>query len=217
MPKSKKISSNEIVSLFMELVSERGNEPYDIEEFCELASIKVDDFHNHFTSIQTLKTSIFTTFFENTITVLHKSDDFLGYDPRTKLLSFYYTFFEILTINRDYVMVALRFKKELLNGLKSFSGLRKNFKEFVQSLGIETLSFKQEQLDRLQQNAISESAYAQLLLVMKFWMDDTSDDFEKTDVLIEKSINTSFEILNITPIKSVIDLAKFIYQERIMK
>lgn len=217
MPKDKKLDSNDIISLYMELVSETGFEPDTVEDFCSDVSIDIDDFNRFFLNIQHIKTTIFSTFFDHTITILHKSDDFLTYDARTKLLSFYYTFFELLSANRDYVMVSLRFKKELFNGLKSFSELRKHFKEFVQSLGIETLDFNQEKLDKLQQNTISESAYAQLLLILKFWMDDTSADFEKTDVLIEKSVNTSFEVLNIAPIKSVIDLAKFIYQERIMK
>lgn len=201
----------------MKRVVQNQSQPIDVEEFCKEVAISEKDFYKHFTHIQELKTTIFTTFFNNTISVLHKSEDFLSYSAQNKLLSFYFTFFEILSLNVDYVSVALECKKEILNGLKSLSGLRKEFKQFIRSLDIETLDFKQEFLDDLQKNAIAEIAYAQLLLVIKFWLDDTSEDFEKTDVLIEKSINTSFEVLNVTPLKSVIDLAKFVYQERVMR
>ena len=50
---------------------------------------------------------------------------------------------------------------------------------------------------------------------MKFWIDDTSPSFEKTDIFIEKSINTSFDILDVAPIKSIIDFGKFIFKEKI--
>ena len=45
-------------------------------------------------------------------------------------------------------------------------------------------------------------------------MDDTSASFEKTDVFIEKSVNTSFDVLQVTPLKSVIDLGKFLFKEK---
>jgi ubiquinone biosynthesis protein COQ9 len=53
-----------------------------------------------------------------------------------------------------------------------------------------------------------------LLIVLKFWIHDESSNFEKTDVFIEKSIKASFDIRQITPIKSVIDLAKFLWKEK---
>ena len=53
-----------------------------------------------------------------------------------------------------------------------------------------------------------------MLTVMKFWIDDTSPSFEKTDIFIEKTLNTSFDVLNIAPLKSVIDFGKFLLKEK---
>jgi len=50
---------------------------------------------------------------------------------------------------------------------------------------------------------------------MKFWLDDTSEAFEKTDIFIEKSLNTSFELLNTKSLNNIIDLAKFLYKEKV--
>ena len=46
-------------------------------------------------------------------------------------------------------------------------------------------------------------------------MDDTSPSFEKTDVFIEKSVNTTFDLLDVAPLKSLIDFGKFIFKEKI--
>jgi hypothetical protein len=45
-------------------------------------------------------------------------------------------------------------------------------------------------------------------------MEDSSPGFEKTDILIEKSINTVFEVFNNTPLEQVLDLGKFLFKER---
>ena len=73
---------------------------------------------------------------------------------------------------------------------------------------------KQETLDKIQNTTLKETAWLQLSLTMKYWLKDTSPSFEKTDVFIEKSVNTSFDILNTKPIKSIIDLGKFLYKDK---
>jgi hypothetical protein len=49
---------------------------------------------------------------------------------------------------------------------------------------------------------------------MKFWLDDTSPSFEITDIFIEKSVKASFDLINTTPLKSIIDFGKFLYKEK---
>jgi ubiquinone biosynthesis protein COQ9 len=51
------------------------------------------------------------------------------------------------------------------------------------------------------------------MATLKFWMDDTSPSFEKTDIFIEKAVNASFDLMEMKPIKHLVDFAKFIWQE----
>jgi hypothetical protein len=76
------------------------------------------------------------------------------------------------------------------------------------------LDVKQEQLEKIQDRSLKETAWFQLLITMKFWLDDTSTSFEKTDIFIEKSVNTTFDVLDVAPLKSVIDLGKFLFKEK---
>jgi hypothetical protein len=52
------------------------------------------------------------------------------------------------------------------------------------------------------------------LVTLKFWLDDTSASFEKTDIFIEKSIKVSFDVIDTTPLKSIIDFGKFLFKEK---
>jgi hypothetical protein len=145
---------------------------------------------------------------------LQKSEDYQSFDARNKLLSFYFTFFEVLTANRSYVIYALEKEKSKLKTLKTLSSLKSSFNNYVSSLDIKTLDLKEEKLEKFQKRSIEESAWIQLLMTIKFWIDDTSKAFEKTDVFIEKSVNTSFDLIDTTPLKSLIDFGKFIYKEK---
>ena len=77
-----------------------------------------------------------------------------------------------------------------------------------------TIDLKQKNIVQIQQKSIKETAWLQLLITMKFWLNDSSANFEKTDIFIEKSVNTSFDLIDSTPLKSIIDLGKFLYKEK---
>ena len=200
----------------MEYVLDYNEEPKSVYKFSKDNNFEESEFYKNFTSFESIKNEIFTAFLENTIELLHKSAEFESYNARNKLLSFYYTFFEILMANRSYVVYALEHQKNKLEVLKSLKGLKTGFSKFIDSLMIEKLDLKEERLEKLQERALNESAWIQLVITMKFWLDDTSPAFEKTDLFIEKSVNTSFDLMNITPLKSVIDLGKFLFKEKMM-
>ena len=198
----------------MDYVLHHNTPPKSVYIFTKENNFEESDFYQHFTSFENIEKSIFTEFLNNTLHVLIKSDDYENFDARNQLLSFYYTFFEVLTANRSYVVYALQQEKSNLKKLKSLNELRTEFKKYISNLNIETIDIQQERLEKLQQSAITESAWAQLLFTIKFWLEDSSKSFEKTDLFIEKSVNASFDIMNIAPIKSVIDLGKFLFKEK---
>jgi len=136
------------------------------------------------------------------------------FDSRNKLLSFYYTFFELLTANRSYVVFALDHHKNNLRKLRSFSKLKQRFTMYIKHLDIKTLDVRQDTLEKIQNRTLEESAWLQLLVIMKFWLEDTSPSFEKTDIFIEKAVNTSFDLIDIQPLRSIIDLGKFLFKEK---
>jgi len=215
MAKKKKITKQDIITMYMDYVLEQNEEPTSVYKFSKENNFDEALFYQNYASFDAIRSSIFASFFEHTITLLEKSDEFETFDAKNKLLSFYYTFFEMLTANRSYVVYALK-KDDKLKGLKSLKELRTHFIKFVDTLGIEKLDIKQERISKFQDKAISEGAWGQLLVTLKFWLEDSSPSFEKTDVFIEKSVKASFDIMNIAPIKSVLDLGKFLFKEKMM-
>jgi len=217
MAKKKKVTSMDIISWFMEYVEEKEKYPSSVADFAKDNNFDESLFYEYFDSFQEVKSAIFRVFFENTNAVLEQSEDYLNFNTRNKLLTFYYTFFENLSANRSYVVFAIGCKKCQLSSFKTLHELRTSFINYIGSLGIETIDFKEPKLEKIQQKAIQESAWIQLLVTMKFWLDDSSSDFEKTDIFIEKSIKASFDLIDTTAIKSILDFGKFIFKEKFQK
>ena len=215
MAKKKNIKASDLISFYMDYVLTHNHEPNSVYAFAKDHNFEEQKFYEYFSSFEILEQSIFKIFFDNTLAVLEKSEDYQSFDARNKLLSFYYTFFEILTANRSYVVHALNTDKNQLKSLKTLSHLKKSFTNYIDHLDIKTIDLKEEKLEKLKNRGLKESAWFQLLVTLKFWLDDTSLAFEKTDVLIEKSVQASFDLIDTTPLKSLIDFGKFLYKEKI--
>ncbi len=215
MEKKKSIQKEEIIAMYMDYVLENNQEPASVYKFCKDHHFEESLFYMHYASFEAIKSAIFAAFFINTIKLLNKNDDYQTFDAQNKLLSFYFTFFENLTANRSYVIYALKDKKNKLASLKQLDELRSHFKNFIGEINIETIDIKQEKFEKVQKIAITESTWIQLLLTLKFWIEDNSTSFEKTDLFIEKSVKASFDLMDTTALKSVIDLGKFLFKEKV--
>jgi len=215
MAKKKIETPTDIMSAYMKYVLEHGEQPKSIYLFAQHLGIKEPEFYEQFASFDRIEKVVFKAFFDNAKTLLDKNEEFQTFDAQNKLLSFYFTFFEVLKANRSYVVFALGNEKSKLKMLSTLSELKKAFDEFIREIGIETIDLKQEKMEKFKNNRISDLAWAQLLFTVKFWIEDDSTGFEKTDVFIEKSITTGFALLDSSTLHKVFDLGKFLFKEKI--
>lgn len=213
MTRKKKTSPEIIIEWYMNSVLMSGK-PHSIFEFAKNNNFEEGDFYKFFSSFESLEKVIFKTFAKETIHMLHKTDSYQDYGSKEKLLSFYFTFFELLTANRSYVLLQLNDIRLDFSKLSVLKELRNEFIKFIDGISLEKVDFKNDKINKVQDKTISEGYWIQLLMILKFWIEDESSNFEKTDVFIEKSVKASFDIQQIAPIKSVIDLAKFLWKEK---
>lgn len=212
--KKKKMDDTTIISLYMNYVLEKNEEPKNVYSFCKEHKIEETEFYTFFGSIDALKQEIWVKFFENAEASIQKEEAFAGYSDKNKLLTLYFTLFEILTLNRSYVVFALKENKEGPKNLKSLKQFRSHFKDFVKNEISSDATTISERVSKITKPIYVEGAWIQFLFLLKFWMEDTSKGFEKTDVLIEKSVNTVVDLLDTKPLESLFDLGKFLWKEK---
>lgn len=211
--KTKKITEDTIIEMYMDYVLEHESVPKSIYKFCKENKVPEADFYAFFGSVESLQKEIWNKFYTNTEALLNKNKEYEGFTNKEKMLTFFYTFFEMLTLNRSYVLFALKQNSSTLKNLEQLKGLRKHIKGFSTGLIDDANAEKNLKITKYNPQLFSEGAWLQFLFVLKFWMDDNSAGFEKTDMAIEKSINTIFDIFDNTPLDNIIDFGKFLYKE----
>ncbi len=203
-----------IFEYYIKSVLENDKEPNSVYRFCKDLKIKESEFYKHFASLDYLKSQIFLQFYNNTNSLIQKEKGYISKSPKEKLLSFYFTFFEVLLLNRSYVLFALQGGKNSLDKMVALKSLKLVFKKFAADLIQDGNDLKKSLINKRPEGIFSEGAWIQLMFLLKFWMDDVSPDFEKTDIAIEKSIRTVFDLFDSSPFDSVIDFGKFLWKEK---
>ena len=209
----KKITEDDIIGMYMDYVLEHETVPKSIYKFCKTNKIEETVFYGFFGSVDGIQKAIWNKFYMNTEALLLKNKEYDGFSNKAKMLSFFYTFFEMLTLNRSYVLFTLREDRNMMKNMQQLKGLRGHIKGFATDLIDDGNVDKNSKLTQHNPFIFSEGAWLQFLFVLKFWMKDSSPGFEKTDIVIEKSINTIFDVFDNTPLENIIDLGKFLYKE----
>ncbi len=213
--KKNKITQEQIVSIYMNYLLEHNEKPKSVFQFAKMNNFAEAEFYQFFGNFESIEKQVYQQFLDKTIELINKDPNYADYDMKSKMLSFYFTLFELLSANRSYVLMSLSAHKNQLKNLMQFSEMRKGYKDFITEILTDDYRIKNEKVQELQEKAITEGSWIQLLMTLKFWMDDSSPNFEKTDIYIEKSVKATFELMNISPIESLLDFGKFLFKEKI--
>jgi hypothetical protein len=209
------ITRDKIVSMYMNYRLENNDKPKTVYQFTKTNGFDETEFYKFFGTIESVEKEIFKMFLEKTVELIQKDDNYETYDMKSKMLSFYFTFFELLSANRSFVVMSLKEHQNQLKNIAQLANLRVGFKNYITGIINDEVRTQTEKFQNFQEKAIQETYWIQFLLTMKFWLDDESPAFEKTDIYIEKSVKATFELMNISPIDSLIDFGKFIFKEKI--
>ncbi|SRX55379.1 TetR family transcriptional regulator C-terminal domain-containing protein [Aequorivita sp. CIP111184] len=215
VPKSK-VTKDKIITAYMEWVLLKEKAPISVFKFCKENNYTEAEFYSYFGSFEGLQIDIWNSFYEKTIILANKDESYCNYSNQEKMLTFFYTFFELLTLNRSYVLFALREHKNMMKNLSQLKGLRRNIKHFATELIQENNEDKKLKILKQSVTIFSEGAWIQTLFLLKYWMDDNSAGFENTDIVIEKSVRAIFDVFDTQPLESVLDFGKFLWKEKMV-
>ena len=214
-PKKKKVITEDvIVSAYTDYCLTQGEKPNSVYEFAKQNNMEESDFYQFFASFEFLEKQYFVTMFAYTLELLEKNEAYHSYESADKLSAFYFTFFEMATANRSFVIHLLKEDKSPMKNLAKLSKLREVYLDYVLTILEKPIKIEQETVVKIQDKVLQEAAWLQFLSIFNFWMHDESPSFEKTDVFIEKSVKASFDLAYNIPTQSVIDFGKFLWKEQ---
>lgn len=209
---------NKIKEQYISYVLEHGHEPESIYKFAKKLKIEESEFYENYNSFKQINAEFWKELIESTFSDVKKEEVYEGYSVREKLLSFLYTLIENAKHNRSYIL-KISEKMEKPYAMKpnaEFNSAKESFVDFMNELvvdGQETREIEPRSIPFLT-SKYPDLVWLLVLSIIEFWIDDDSRLFEKTDTLIEKSVNTTMDWMGRTPFDSLFDLGKFLYQNK---
>jgi len=213
MPKKAAQKSRaEWIDAYLDHLLEKGEPPPSVYRFAKDQGATEKAFYKHFASFDSLEGELWKSMITDTVDALNADADYASYPVQQKLAAFYYTFLEGALDNRSYLL--LRFPGvQLVCAPGYLDKFRSAFLDYVKPLLEEAAEAKEvPQRGRLNE-AYPNLVYTQLLLIIDFWLKDESDQFQRTDALVEKSITLGFDLIGAQVVDSAFDLARFLAGE----
>ncbi len=209
----KKVTKEAFQEAFVTYLLTHGKTPISIFEFAAGLKSSEQEFYQYFNSFKSLERSLWAEWLKETIAVIEKDPAFENYSIREKILALYFTWFQRMLQHRSYFIFRMEsLDKKELNPYFLFT-LKEHFMEFINDLLAEGKA-THEVAERPFSNQYEKAFWLHFLFLNRFWMEDDSEGFEKTDAAIEKSVNLGLDLVGKGPLDSMIDFAKFLFQNR---
>lgn len=204
-----------IKQAYIEYFLENGTQPPSVFAFTKKLKMKESEFYEHYNSFELLESAIWLGFFNETKSKIESEEVYATYSVREKLLAFYYTWIEVLKQHRSYTSQTWRLiDKRKLKTPIFMTDLKIAFKDFSHDLVLEGKESNEVQPRKFIDERYPDAFWLQFLMILDFWVKDKTKGFEQTDAMIEKSVNTSFDLMASSALDSVLDFAKFMFQNR---
>lgn len=204
-----------IQKAYKEYVLENGSQPASVYVFAKKLKMQESEFYEYYNNFESIESEAWAEYFRQALLSIEGEEVYAQYSVREKLLAFYYTWVEILKKDRSYVVYSYKqIKQPVIRHTGPLHTFKNGFLNFSTELVLEGRESKEVVIRPVVSDRYVDALWAQCLYILDYWIKDTSRGFESTDTAIEKMVNTSFDLMGKSVIDSVLDLAKFMYQNK---
>ena len=214
MQEQANITQEKIFELYGDYLLNHGEKPKNVYLFSKENNFEEKEFYHYFSGFEQIESEILNHLFTKSLELASEVNSSSEVTTKEKLLNVYYIFFENMTMNRSLVLSILGSNK--IQNIKTLQNLRETHKQFVNTLDFnewEMIEKAKEDIRKFNEKSRQEALWLHLVSAIDFWKKDTSPDFEKTDIFIEKTVDTGFELMDNEPLRKVFDLGKFLWKE----
>ncbi|MDN5396580.1 MAG: TetR/AcrR family transcriptional regulator [Chryseobacterium sp.] len=215
MKEENAVTHEMILELYGDYILNHSERPKNIYLFAKDNGFDEKDFYHYFSNFDQIEKEMLDHLFRKSLDLTAEISESGEISAKERLLNTYFIFFENLTMNRSLVLMLLG--KEKIQGIKVLQNLRETHRQFMKTLDFNTweiLEKAKENIRNFNEKSRQEVLWLHLVSCIEFWKKDTSPDFEKTDLFIEKTVDTGFELIDNEPLRKMVDLGKFLWKEK---
>ncbi|RBL88873.1 TetR/AcrR family transcriptional regulator [Chitinophaga flava] len=193
---------------------ENGKAPVSVFSLCKQLDISESAFYEDYSSLEAIEKDIWLSVFQVTLDQLVQDEIYQQYSAQEKLLAFYFLWVQKLKDDRSYFLLQrekFRLPDLYRNKLETF---KQAFYAYVRELIKEGYTSNEIKERKYISDQYVHGFWVQALFVLKYWLNDSSANFEMTDAAIEKAVNLSFQLIKSNTLDSLLDFGKFIFTRK---
>ena len=157
--------------------------------------------------METITTSDWNTIFTKTLNTCHHDEQFMEYSAREKMLAFVFTFLQNLNNSNPPAFLSLLDKTSYPFLQKStLLSIKNDFMKFSDELLLDANNSGEVQARLFIAKYYDTLLWNAFVSILYFWKNDTSENKENTDVMVEKTVHFTFDLLAPNALDSGIDL-----------
>lgn len=203
-------TSQEIKNGYIDYVLTHDEQPKSVYSFVKKLKISEAEFYEFYASFESIEKLIWVDLTVETISVIRQQEVWEQYSSREKMLSFFYSYIELLKKQRSFIVYSLKHHTARFASPAVLSGVKPIFENFSDELISEGLENGELADRKFLTKRYKDALWVQYAFIINFWINDDSAGFEKTDEAIEKGINVTFDLFQRSPLDNLFEYGKFL-------
>jgi AcrR family transcriptional regulator len=203
-------NAEKIQNSYIDYVLTNGEPPKSVYNFAKQLKISEADFYKIYGSFEAIEKAVWEDLTLATIITIKEQEVWPQYTSREKMLSFFYSYIELLKTKRSFIIYTLKKHPAKITTPAVLNGARQVFESFAEDVINEGLDSGELADRKFFSKKYKDALWVQFAFIINFWMDDDSAGFEKTDEAIEKGINVTFDLFQRSPIDNLFEYGKFL-------
>ncbi|HWW41353.1 MULTISPECIES: TetR family transcriptional regulator C-terminal domain-containing protein [Pedobacter] len=203
-------TAQQIKNAYMDYVLTHDEKPKSVYSFVKKLKISESEFYEFYASFESIEKTAWVELTVETIDTIEQQEIWSQYSSRDKLLSFFYSYIEVLKKHRSFIIYSLKQSGNRFSTPEVLSGTKPIFENFAENIINEGLDSGELADRKFLSKRYKDALWIQFAFIVNFWVNDDSAGFEKTDEAIEKGINVTFDLFQRSPLDNLFEYGKFL-------
>ena len=202
--------AEQIKKAYIDYVLTHGESPKSVYNFTKKLKMPEAEFYEMYGSFNAIEKAIWEELTLAALAQIREQEVWGQYSSREKMLSFFYSYLELLKTKRSFIKYTLKKHPKRITTPSVLSDAKSVFLSFSEDVINEGLDSGELTDRKFFSKRYKDALWVQFGFIVNFWLDDDSKDFEKSDEAIEKGINVSFDLFQRSPIDNLFEYGKFL-------
>jgi AcrR family transcriptional regulator len=198
-----------ILAAFSAHLAEEGQAPRSVAKFCRELGMAEAVFYRHFPSLHAVEKAFWGDWMAGVIGAVESGAEWEEFTARERYLAFLFALMQAAGERRSVLLQRFQDIAPLAHPT-DLEGMRAEFLEFARRLVDHGSALGEIAERRGLRNLYPGILYAHLRWVIDYYLKDESQEFDRTDAFIEKTVRLAFDLFRTQAFDSAADLLRFL-------